>query len=293
MLGLMNLILQGRELSPDDLGLIRQLLLEHPQWSRWRLSKVLCQRWNWRNATGQLKDMASRTLLLKLQERGHIQLPPRRQIPANRMRQTQVEPLVWDAAAIASSLGELGRLQVREVSRDRSQRQMVAAALCQFHYLGFGGAVGENLQYTVCDGQGRLLACLVFGSAAWKCQGRDQFIGWNIGQRRRHLCHLTNNTRFLILPWVKVPHLASWALGSVTRRLSPDWQAKYGHPIHAVETFVEKERFSGTAYRAANWLCVGQTTGRTRQDRSRCIQAPVKDIYIYPLHRKFRERLHA
>jgi len=149
--------------------------------------------------------MAARTLLLKLQERGHIQLPPRRQTPANRMRQTQVTPGGWDSSAIASSLGELGSLQVSEVSRDRSQRQRVAAALSRFHYLGFGGAVGENLQYTVRDRHGRLLACLVFGAAAWKCQSRDQFIGWNLAQRRRNLCGLANNSRFLILPWVRVP----------------------------------------------------------------------------------------
>ena len=284
----MSFTLQGRELSSDDLGLIRQLLQEHPQWSRWRLSRVLCERWHWRNAVGQIKDMAGRTLLLKLQERGHIQLPARRQTPANRMRQTQVAPEEWDRSVLASSLGELGSL---EVSRDRSQRQRVAAALSQFHYLGFGGAVGENLQYIVGDGHERLLACLVFGAAAWKCQSRDQFIGWNPEQRRRNLGGLANNSRFLILPWVKVPGLASWTLGSVTRRLSSDWQAKYGHPLQAVETFVEPERFAGTAYRAAHWLRVGATTGRTRQDRSRLLAAPVKDIYLHPLHRKFRERL--
>lgn len=285
--------LQGRELDPHDLGLIQQLLREHPDWSRWRLSKALCEEWNWRNAAGQLKDMASRTLLLKLQERGHIQLPARRQNPASRMRQTRVEPIQWDDSTIAASLGDLNPLQLAEVSQDRAQRQQVAAALRQFHYLGFGGAVGENLQYTVRDGQGRLLACLVFGSAAWKCQGRDAFIGWTIDQRRRHLPCLTNNSRFLILPWVQVRSLASWTLSAILRRLSADWQAKYGHPIHLVETFVERDRFRGTAYRAANWVRVGETTGRTRQDRDRLLQAPVKDVYLYPLHPKFRERLRA
>jgi hypothetical protein len=283
--------LQGRELGPQDLGLIRQLIVEHPDWSRWRLSQVLCQHWNWRNGAGQLKDMASRTLLLKLQERGHIQLPPRRQIPANRMRQTKVVPWVWDRSAIVSTLAALGCLQVREVSQSRSERQQVAASLSQFHYLGFGGAVGENLQYTVCDGQGRLLACLVFGSAAWKCRDRDRFIGWTLAQRKANLFLLTNNTRFLVLPWAQVPHLASWALSTVRRRLSRDWQAKYGHPIHLVETFVERDRFRATAYRAANWIRVGETTGRTRQDRFYSLQTPVKDVYLSPLHSKFQQRL--
>src|SRR5713226_9122889 len=148
ILWLVTFTLQGRELGPQDLGLIRQLIVEHPDWSRWRLSQVLCQHWNWRNGAGQLKDMASRTLLLKLQERGHIQLPPRRQTPANRMRQTKVAPWVWDGSAIVSTLAALGWLQVGEVSQSRSERQQVAASLSQFHYLGFCGAVGENLQYT-------------------------------------------------------------------------------------------------------------------------------------------------
>jgi hypothetical protein len=190
-------------------------------------------------------------------------------------------------------LAQLGRLTVSEVSSQASERVWVRAALRQFHYLGFGGAVGENLHYVVRDGQGRLLACLVFGAAAWKCQGRDQFIGWSAQQRQRHLDLVANNTRFLILPWVKVPHLASWILGRISRRLTHDWQAKYGHDLVLLETFVERRRFRGTAYRAANWLAVGATTGRTRQDRHTCIQTPVKDIYLYPLRRDFREVLQA
>ena len=287
----MTLTLQGRQLSPEDLGSIRHLIGEHPDWSRWRLSKALCDAWDWRNAAGLPKDMAARSLLLKLQDRGHIQLPARRQTPASRMRQTRVEPLRCDESPITSCLGSLGPLQIAEVSQDRPQRQQVAAALRQFHYLGFGGAVGENLQYSLRDAQGRLLACLVFGAAAWKCQGRDEFIGWDPDQRRRHLPWVTNNSRFLILPWVQVPSLASWTLGNLLRRLSQDWQTKYGHPIHLVETFVEKARFRGTAYRAANWVHVGETTGRTRQDQARQIQAPVKDVYLYPLHARFREPL--
>lgn len=287
----MTFTLQGREIASQDLEAIRELLREHPDWSRWKLSKVLCEEWNWRNAAGQIKDMASRTLLLKLEERGHIQLPARRQTPASRMVQTRVDSLSFDESPITCSLGALRTLEISEISQDRAERHHIAAALRQFHYLGFGGTVGENLQYTVRNDQGRLLACLVFGSAAWKCQSRDNYIGWNIQERRRHLLHLTNNSRFLILPWVRVPALASWTLSRILRRLSGDWQRKYGHPIDLVETFVEKDRFRGTAYRAANWIRVGETTGRTRQDKDRSIQAPIKEVYLYPLHGKFRQRL--
>jgi len=284
-------VLQGRELGPIQLGLIRQLIAEHPDWSRRRLSQALCESWNWRNAAGQLKDMASRTLLVKLEQRRHIELPARRQTPLNRMRQSRPAAWDWDRSAHTGALSDLGPLQLTEVSRDPQKRRELAAALAHFHYLGFGGTVGENLQYTVRDGRGRLLACLVFGSAAWKCQNRDRFIEWTLEQRQRNLGLVTNNTRFVILPWVKVPHLASWALAAVLRRLSRDWQVKYGHPIALVETFVERNRFRGTAYQAANWIRVGQTTGRTRQDRYTSIQAPIKDIYLYPLSRKFRQRL--
>ena len=178
-----------------------------------------------------------------------------------------------------------------ERGRDPRSRQELAAALAQFHYLGFGGTVGENLQYTVRAGSGRLLACVVFGAAAWKCQDRDQFIGWTPEQRQRNLGLLAGNTRFLILPWVQVPHLASWTLRAALRNLSADWQSQYGHPIDLVETFVQRDRFRGTACQAANWIHVGQTTGRTRQDRASRIQAPIKDVYLFPLHRQFRERL--
>lgn len=284
-------MLQGRELGPIQLGWIRQLIATHPEWSRRRLSQALCEGWNWRNCAGQLKDIASRTLLLKLEQRGEIQLPKRRQTPVSRMRQTQTASYQGDVSPYTKVLAQAGPLLLTEVSQDRRQRQELAAALARFHYLGFGGTVGENLQYTVHDHAGRLLVGLVFGSAAWKCQDRDQFIGWTAPQRQKNLFLTTNNTRFLILPWVRVPHLASWTLAAVLRRLSPDWQLKYGHPIHLVETFVERDRFRGTAYRAANWVRVGATAGRTRQDRSWSLHTPVKEVYLYPLSAKFKQRL--
>jgi len=287
-----NLLVQGRCVSEPDLEQIRQWLGQHPDWSRWRLSRELATQWGWRNGAGQLKDMAARTLLVKLHERGLIGLPRRRQVPTNRMRCHAGEQMTGKDP-IDCGLSELGPLVVEEVSTQPQRRAWVAAALGQFHYLGFGGAVGENLQYVVRDGQERELACLVFGAPAWKCQDRDQFIGWSAEQRKRHLSLIVNNSRFLILPWVRVPHLASWTLGRVSRRLAEDWQAKYGHPVVLAETFVEQERFRGSAYRAANWQAVGATAGRTRQDCHRCIQTPVKEIYLYPLRRDFREVLQA
>ena len=284
-------VVQGPRVALADLEQIRQMIAAHPGWSRRRLSEVLAAGWNWRNAAGQLKDMATRSLLVKLEQRGWVQLPARRWAPTNRMRARVIAPQLWDQRPLATSLAELGRLEVREVSGDVEGRKIVAAALAEFHYLGYSGSVGENAQYLVTQGSSRVLAGVLFGSAAWKCRDRDRFIGWTAEARERNLVLITNNQRFLILPWVRVPCLGSWILSRVLRRLSVDWQAKYGHPIALVETFVERERFRGTVYRAANWQHVGATQGRTRQDRNSTLRVPVKDLYVYPLARNFREVL--
>jgi hypothetical protein len=246
---------------------------------------------------GQLKDMAARTLLLKLEQRGWIVLPPRRQAPVNRMRHERRAELRFSGPPppITEPLDALRPLMITEVSSSSGTRQrpLWESLLRQHHYLGHRSTVGENLQYLVCDGQSRPLGCLVFGAAAWQCADRDRHIGWDPLHRARNLPLLANNTRFLILPWIRVPGLASSVLSQVSRRLSRDWQNKYGHPIYLLETFVERERFSGACYRAANWVRVGQTKGRTRQDRpdGTWHQVPVKDVYLYALHRCFHQRL--
>jgi hypothetical protein len=163
--------------------------------------------------------------------------------------------------------------------------------VAQYHYLGYDRNIGENIKYFVRDRHGRIVACLAFGSAAWKCEGRDTFIGWSSDKRREKLRYMTNNSRYLILPWVKSPHLASHILSLVCRQISNDWLAKYGHPLYALETFVECERFKGTCYKAANWLHVGKTTGRGRDSKSMEALLPIKDVFVYPLNKNFRELL--
>ena len=288
-----TLIVQGRQLNGSELAHLRQWIGAHADWSRRRLSVELASRWSWRNGAGQLKDMAARTLLLKLHQRGLVELPARRQVPTNRMRCVASELALPEepSPAMDCPLGELGPLRVQEVSREATGRAWVKQALGRHHYLGFKGTVGESLQYIISDGQGRGLGCLVFGAAAWKCQDRDQFIGWSAEQRQKNLGLIANNTRFLILPSARVQRLGSWVLGRINRRIAQDWQAKYGHPVALVETFVEQPRFRGSVYRAANWQRVGTTTGRTRQDRHTCIQVAVKDVYLYPLCRGFRDVL--
>jgi hypothetical protein len=274
---------------------VRALLAEHPDLSRRQLSQHLARLWDWRNPAGQLKDMAARTLLLKFQQRGWIALPARRQIPSNRMRQKAPPGLAAAAPAvpITGPLAALLPLNLREVSpaTHRAERAVFEALLHRHHYLSHRSAVGENLQYLVRDRAGRPLACVLFGAAAWQCRARDQVIGWDTATRQRRLSYLANNTRFLILPWVRVPHLASHLLGRIGRRLTADWQIKYGHPVYLLETFVDISRFAGTGYRAANWQCVGQTTGRTRQNKTRVPQASPKAVWLYPLRPDFRQAL--
>ena len=286
--------LQGRLISEDDLALVRALIAQHPAWHRTAISRHLCQVWDWRNPAGRLKDMAARTLLLKLQARGLIALPPpqgrtaRPCAAAPARGQPELRPS--GSALLEGPLPQLQPLRL-ELAHSPAARRELRSLLAQYHYRGFHGAVGENVQYLARDRQGRVLAGMVFGAAAWKVAARDRFIGWAGAQRQQHLGQIANQQRFLILPWVRVPHLASHLLALATRRLSADWHARYGHPVWLLETFVEVDRFAGTAYKAAGWLELGLTTGRTRQDRDRTLHSPRKSVWVRPLHPAFRQRL--
>jgi hypothetical protein len=289
MTGIM--VMQGREVSGADIELIRDLLVEHPQWGRTRLSEELCGRWGWRNAQGCPKDMAARTLLLKLERGGYLRLPPRQRPSSNGLRNRHV-PVVEPATdPIRGTLRDLRPLSVSVATPGSQDLRLFNGLLARYHYLGHRNTVGENLRYLVRDRHGRPVACALFGSAAWKCAARDAFLGWERTARERNLQRLTNNTRFLVLPWVLVPLMASHVLGLLARRIRTDWQAKYGHPVQAMETFVDRDRFQGTCYRAANWLRLGATQGRTRNDRKHRIRTAIKDVYLYPLVADFRREL--
>lgn len=289
---------QGRWLSDADLDQIRRLRQEHPEWSRTQWSVHLAEQWQWRNEAGRLKDMAARTMLLKLQALGLITLPASRRRKGNGPKAAKAPGLVQPellpgAPAPAPIGGPLRSLQpvTLELVTTTPRRRYVTELLRQHHYQGYSGPVGQNVQYIIRDARGRELAVMVFSAAAWKVAPRDQFIGWSAEQRQHSLSRVTNQQRFLILPWVRVPQLASHLLALALARLSTDWQARYGHPVWLVETFVQDERFTGTAYRAAGWQCVGQTTGRTRQDRHNTMRTPIKSIWLKPLHPQFQKHL--
>lgn len=288
-----QLVIQGRALRPEDVALIRDWLQAHPDSNRTRLSRALCVAWNWRNGADRLKDMAARSLLLKLEARGQIQLPPRRTASVNGLRNRPVSPIDHDQSPIEGPLQSLQPVRLERVLQTGAEARLFQLLLQRYHYLGHRNCVGENLKYLARDRQGRPLACLLFGSAAWKAAARDQWLGWSEEQRRRHLHLLTNNTRFIILPWVRVRHLASHLLAEASARLSADWQQKYGHPIYLVESFVDQPRFAGTCYRAAGWLLAGLTTGRTRNDDGLKPRTSRKAIYLKVLSPQALRRLRA
>ena len=289
--------MRGREVGRGEVNQIRELVAEHPHWSRRRLSEELVRLWDWRTPTGQFKDIAARDVLNRLEALQLIELPARqRRGGRQRPRAVQVNPEnEWPlgdgpAAPSSQALADLQPLAWQLVQRGQAQRALVARYLQAYHYLGYPDPLGQ-LHYLVRDRQGRDLACLLFGPAAWRVAARDAFIGWSAAQRQRHLGHLANNSRFLILPGVRTPHLASHMLAGAVRRLRADWQSQHGQALWLVETFVERERFAGTCYRAANWRPVGQTQGRTRNDREHQIQAPIKDVYLLGLVADFQQRL--
>lgn len=284
-------ICQGREVSESDLRLLRHLIGEHPEWSRHRITQQLCRQWEWRTQTGRLKTFAARSFIDKLEARGLIALPPIRVECRRPHRRAYPEVTPPQATPIAASFARIAPVSFILIRNGSYAHGCFGHYLSRYHYLGFKRTVGEHLEYLVRDRFGRDLACVLFGSAAWKSAPRDRWIGWSDAERRRNLNFMTNNTRFLILPRVRVAHLASHILGRVLRRLQGDWVRRYGHPVYLVETFVEKDRFNGTCYKAANWSLLGQTRGRSRQDRYNACAVPVKDILAYPLCKGFRQAL--
>lgn len=283
-------VIHGRTITPAEVEAVRRLIRDHPDWSRRRLSLEVCASWDWRNAKGELRDMACRTVLLRLHRGGELELPaPRQGDSCNRRR--AVREVAHDTTPIRRPLHELTPLEVSIPPPRSADAALFKFLLQRYHYLGLRHVPGENMSYLIRDARGREVACLLFAAAAWKAADRDLFIGWPSAAREANLSFVTNNVRFLVPPWVEVKNLASHALALVGRRIGEDWVDKYGHPVHLLETFVDRSRFRGTCYRAANWICAGQTRGRTRNDQAHRIQAEVKDVYVYPLVKDFREVL--
>jgi hypothetical protein len=266
------------------------MIAAHPEASRRTLSKKLCEVWQWRQANGTLSDMVCRSLLVILERAGKITLPPvayvRHNPLVNRARPT---PVLIDSTPITDALRDLGPLDFQQVRRSGDE-PLFNSLLEQHHYLRYEQPVGEHLKYLVW-GHARPIACLAWSSAPRHLGARDRYIGWSAEARRRNVRFLAYNTRFLILPWVRVKHLASHLLGRMVLRISQDWESLYGHPLYFLETFVDPERFRGTCYYAANWVWLGETTGRGKASNSYVPNRSIKHVLGYPLHAQFREFL--
>jgi hypothetical protein len=277
----------GRDFSEAEINLIRSLLAEDPNRTRAELSRRVCQAMHWLKLDGGLKDMSCRVAMLRMQKDGLIQLPP----PRGQRPQTRIAITVATApqGAIDCPVHALPDLELRLVSAGANSR-LWNEYIHRYHYLGYQPLPGAQLRYWVYAGD-RLVALISFGAAAWMCAPRDQFIGWNHGQRQKNLHRVVNNARFLILPWVNSKNLASKILGLTTRQLPQDWQHRYGYRPLVLETFVEQVRFTGCCYRAANWHHAGQTKGRGKLGPAGKISVPVKDVWLYPLEKKFKFEL--
>jgi Domain of unknown function (DUF4338) len=281
---------RGRVITAQDLEFIREFIKQHPGLSRRRLSAQLCEAWQWRQANGALCDMVCRGLLLMLHRAGEIELPPVRQISLNPfVRRARPAPVLIDQTPLTGALSEIKPIAIEQVRR--TAHEMLFNGLIEHHhYLGYQQPVGEHLKYLVWA-QRRPIACLAWSSAPRHLGSRDRYIGWSASARRRNIRLVAYNTRFLILPWIRVPHLASHILGQVTNSLSRDWERMYGHPIYFAETFIDPIRFRGTCYRAANWRSLGMTTGRGKASTSKRPNRTFKEVLGYPLTPRFRELL--
>jgi Domain of unknown function (DUF4338) len=281
---------RGRVVTAGEILYIRELIAAHPRASRRRLSQKLCEAWQWKQANGALRDMVCRGLLLMLDRAGHIELPAVKVVPHNPLvRRQRPAPVLIDTTPIVGPLQELRPVEIQQVRRTNDE-PLFNSLMEQYHYLHYEQPVGEHLKFLVWA-QGRPLACLAWSSAPRHLGSRDRYIGWSAEARRRHIRFIAYNTRYLLLPWVRVPHLASHILGKMTSQLSQHWERMYGHPVYFAETFIDPGRFRGTCYRAANWKFLGLTTGRGKNDHTYKPNRPIKEVLGLPLTPRFRELL--
>ena len=268
----------GRSFSTPDIELIRGLIAEGL--NRSHLSRMFCEKTDWKKPDGGLKEMSCRVALLKMEREGHIILPPAQRPANNHLKKPKEMPLLLPTTE------QVEKLALELV--DKKTSALWNAYIDRYHYLGYTPLPGAQLRYFVKAGD-EILGLLGFSAAAWKCAPRDAFIGWDAQARKKNLHLVVNNARFLIL--VKIQNLASRMLSKATRRIASDWQMRYGYAPVLLETFVDSERFTGTCYKASNWVCVGATQGRGKLDRYHEHKLPKKSVWLYPLNKDFRRCL--
>lgn len=285
-------VYRGRTVDTATVDYLRRLIAANPGMNRTALSKQVCLDWNWVQPNGALKDMVCRGMMLMLHRGGYIKLPVARKNRMNsvsRNSQSGASPLLLEETPLHSTLKSLMPLHFEQVRRTNKER-LFNALIAKYHYLGYVQPVGEHLKYLFYSGE-TLLGGMVWSSPPWHLGPRDKLIGWSPDVRKKNIHLIACNSRFLILPWVKVDHLASHALAKMAKQLPKDWLSIYNHPIYYLETFVDTQRFAGTCYRAANWIHLGQTTGRWRRDKKQEKHCHIKAIWGYPLSKHFQYNL--
>ena len=286
---MLPITIRKRTITNTDIVQIQATVNEHWSQGRKHISKILCRQWKWFQPNGRLKDMACRELLLTLNRKGLITLPPRLSSASNEKRNRTIPVVNIDQSPLQDTPANLHAVDLKPV-RNTKLEPLYNSLIHQHHYLGYRQIVGNHLKYIAFIND-RPVACLGWGSAAWKVKSRDTFIGWQPKTRRDNLHFVANNTRFLILPWISIKCLASKILALNVRRISDDWLNTYHYPVYLLETFVEKNRFKGTCYKAANWILTGQTKGTAKKGHDHLFHGNIKDVYLYPLKKDFRKKL--
>lgn len=279
----------GRLFSIEEINLIRHIISSYPNLKRRPLSRMVCNKLDWLGTDGKPKEMSCRVAMLRMYRNGLITLPPPQSHNTNRRRPITFTSLSDPCPPVSLPAEAFGKLLLYQLQKPKDSL-LWNELIERYHYLGYKPLPGAQIRYLV-FGQSHLLAALGFGAAAWTVSPRDQFIGWTSQQRQQNLHLVVNNARFLILPWITSRNLASRILAAAAKQLPEDWGKRYGYSPVLLETFVEKQRFHGTCYRAANWIYVGQTKGRGKLDRKNLYSLPIKDIFLYPLHKNFRQIL--
>ncbi len=278
----------GRDFTSDEIEVIRTIVAQDPRNSRTRISRLVCRALEWYKPDGGLKDMSCRVVMLRMCKDGLISLPPSRGTVGNPGSQIRLTEATAEKSPLTTPAGRLSELHFDLVTK-KKQSVLWNEYIHRYHYLGYKKLPGAQLRYMVRNGDD-LLALFGFGAAAWKTAPRDRFIGWSDRQRQKNLNLIVNNSRFLVLPWIKSKNLASKILGSIAKRLPADWIEKYNYQPVLMETFVESDKFKGTCYKAANWTFVGRTKGRGKLGGHKA-GIPKKDIWLYPLNKKFKQIL--
>jgi hypothetical protein len=281
---------KGKEIRSSDIKFINALISDNSSASRRQLSQKLCIAWNWIQANGSLRDMYCRSFMLFLHRAGYIELPPCRMNPPNPLiNRKEPEKVDIDKSLLQTPISDLFPLDFRQV-RSTDLEKVYNGLISEYHYLGYCHPVGEHLKYVIYSNN-RPISCLAFSSAPRHIGVRDRHIGWDKDTRTRNLHLIAYNTRFLILPWVQVPHLASHLLGRIVKILRIEWRKYYNHPLYFLETFVDTERFLGTCYKAANWKYLGLTTGRGKNDKTHKANRSIKAVWGYPLYKNYKQVL--